>query len=50
MVRDGRILLADDNHASRMMLSMSLNDLGLVNRLTLFSNGLEVVDYFKELL
>ena len=50
MLKDGRILIADDNHASRMMLSLSLNELGLAERLTSFSNGKEVVDFIEELL
>ena len=50
MHRDGRILYADDNHGSRLLLSMALDELGLAKRLSLFSNGKEVVNFFEEML
>ena len=50
MHRDRRILYADDHHGSQMLLSMTLDELGLSKRLTLFSNGFEVVEYIEEML
>ena len=47
---NAQILYADDQFVNQQELKNSVTELGLEERLSLFSNGKEVVNYFEELL
>ena len=46
----GKIIYADDQYVNRQAFKMNLQDLGLSDRLLLFSNGQEVLDYLDKVL
>ena len=45
----GLILHADDQLINQEYFKMHLNDLGLVNRLVMLSNGQEVINYCDQM-
>lgn len=46
----GLILYADDQYVNHQAFKLNLQDIGMADRLVMFSNGQEVVDYFDILL
>ena len=45
----GLILHADDQHINQEYFKIHLNDLGLVKRLVMLSNGQEVINYCDQM-
>ena len=46
----GRVILADDQFITKQQFRMAFGDLGISSKLTMFSDGKNVVEYFNELL
>lgn len=43
-------MLADDQYVNQELMKLNFDDIGLAEKLVLFSNGLEVVNYFTKIL
>ena len=46
----GNIVFADDQFVNQQFVQMSFNDIGLQSKLKIFSNGMETVEYFTNVL
>ena len=46
----GLVVYADDQFVHRKMMQMSFKDIGIQDKIVLFSNGKEVSDYFDSIL
>ena len=46
----GRIVFADDQFVNQQQMKMQLKEIGLDERVDMFSNGQDVIDYFETLL
>ena len=44
------IIYADDQFVNQQQMKMHFKDIGIENRLVMFQNGKEVVDFFDEML
>ena len=49
-LNSGNIVFADDQFVNQQFMQMSFNDLGLQSKLKIFSNGVETVEYFSNIL
>ena len=50
IANEGKIIYADDQVINQKLLQLSMQEAGVASRLTMFGDGKETIDYFKELL
>ena len=50
VVNEGKIIYADDQVINQKLLQLSMKEAGVADRLSMFGDGKETIDYFKELL